>query len=779
MRIFYKYGLIILICLCTVSLHAQINDSTKSARKDILKLSIRDLMNVKVVTASRKEQNIPEAPANITVITSEMIERRGYKSLTEMFEDLPGFDFTIKQPSGEYPSHNIFRGITDVGQTKLLFMVDGIIQNDISNGWLNNMGYDFSIADVEKVELISGPGSALYGANAYAGLVHVITKEPLKNSAENYFLEAKFAYGSYNTLIPEIFAGYKFGNGLSLQLAGRLYMSDGDNGLGRPDPGNYFTDNFEPDSVLTTEYGNISNLSLSGKRKKIPDGFNASINNIYIRGKIRKDNFTMGFNYWEKKEGLGSEVVGYEYFANKNSLDYLVNHGGLTLYSTYDLELSDDLNSKSLFYYRNTKVMPETGFIYTYQYQSVNNGINNVVYDKKKGYSGEGFEMRVEQQFNIDINDDHNIIMGLLYEQKNGQYYGISLGEEQDEYSTIVGSTFTNETRSVQPFYFDKNYAAYLQDQLKLHNGFNLTTGLRYDYNNQYGSVFTPRAALLIEPARDLILKFLYGHAYKAPTLFELHDEWRGNDNLKPQKIQTSEAVINYLYSENIGIKLNYFYSHLDNLIIEAPNPDPILFPIGTSGQYATFFQNAGSTNVSGFTVSLNHLFNSSISYSVNYTRLYGENGNQLDNTAKDKINLELNFIIMDKININVRGNYTGKVKAPVTNKYFYPKSESTVRDIGYDYVVAEDADGFIDPVFLINLTVRGNNLFGDDPALEPEIIIRNIFDTKYFTPGRQAGSGIRPVSSIQPEIQNPNGFIPAYHPQPGREIIFRLNYKL
>lgn len=778
MRSYSLFGILFIVVCSSFLALAQTADTAGVEKKSLLKLSIKDLMDVKVVTASRKEQAFSEAPANVIVVTSQMIRDRGYNTLNEVFEDLPGFDFTMKQPSGEYPSHSIFRGITDVGQTKLLFMVDGIVQNDISNGWLNNVGYDFPLNDIDRIELISGPGSSLYGANAYAGLINVITRDPLEGNDQTYFLEAKLSYGSNTTISPEIFAGYKFDNGLTMQLAARLYTSKGDGGLDRYDPGNYFHNNYEPDSVLTTEYGNIvNNLSVSN-RKRIPDGFKNEINDYAIRGKIRKDNFSLGFSYWNKQEGLGSEVVGYEYFTYSDNLDYTVRHSGLTLYSTYDMKFSSSFTTKTLFYYRNTKVLPETGFYYTYKYQSVNNGIDPPVSNKKKGYSGEGFEIRLEQQFNYDFSKNHNLVFGFLLEQKNGQYYGISLGPEQDEYSTVVQSTYISEERTVQPFRFEKNAAAYVQDQYNFSDKYSLTTGLRYDYNIQYKSVLNPRIAFIASPFEDISVKFLYGHAYKAPTLFELYDEWRGNDQLEPQKIETTEIELYYYLLSNLGVKLNYFYSQLDNLITEAPNPDPQKIPIGPNGEHETYYQNIGNTKISGFTFSIDQIISENLKYSANYTYLIGENGTEINNVAKHKINFSLDYNLMNKININLRANYIGKVKAPETNLYFYPKTQATISQIGYDYLTAEKNNGYVEDVLLLNLTLRGTNLF-DFADIEPQLIVRNLLDTDYYTVGRQAGSGLRPVNEIQPVIQNPSGFIPAYHPQPGRDILFRLVFKL
>jgi len=751
--------------------HAQIIDSLMQSEFDL-----EDLLNIEVVTASRSAQKASKASANIIVITSEMIQQRGYRTLTEVFEDVPGFDFYTHQPSGEYPAHFALRGISDVGQTKTLIMVDGIIRNDISNGWARNIGYNFTFTDVERIEIISGPGSALYGANAYTGLINIITKK-LDNENKKVF-EAKFTYGVNNTIVPEFFTGYKLENGLKLQLAGRLYFTDGDGGIIRPDAGNYFHNNFEPDSILTTEYGKIVNdRNSDGSRKKIPDGFKTNINDIMLRGRIQKNGFTLGFSYWDKKEGLGSEIPGYEYFCNTNALDYSVHHAGNTIFTSYNFDVNDKISSKSLLYHRNTRILPQTGFVYTYKYQSVNNGINPAVVDKKKAYHGEGFATRFEQQFNVNVSENDDLILGFHLARRNEQYFGISLGDEQKSNSTIVSSTYTNEDNSVQPMYFSHNAAFFFQSEQLIKDNYIFTGGLRYDVDSEYGNILNPRLAFVGNLSNNLDFKLLYGHAYKAPTIFELFDEWRGNENLKPQKIGTSEIELSYMYSDNINLKGNYFYSTLKNLIIEATNPDPQKVLIGPSGEHASYFQNIGSTNISGIGLTGDIILKNNLSFSMNYLLTLGENGKEIESISKHKANFILNFLVEKKLNINLRANYRGKVKAPLSNKYFYPKTQSSITEAGYDYMTKDSPDGYMDSIFLLNLSITGKNLFKTKINIEPQLIIRNLLNRDYMGIGRQSGSGVRPVDEIQPQIHNPLGFIPAYHPQPGQEIFFNLKF--
>ncbi|HNH10648.1 MAG TPA: TonB-dependent receptor plug domain-containing protein, partial [Leptospiraceae bacterium] len=184
-----------------------------------------------VVTASRKSQKISEAPSKVIVFTRDTIHERGYRTITELLQDVPGFDFNSFNDSGEYPTDMILRGISDVGQTQILIMENGIIQNDIGNGWLRHMQFDTTLIDVERIEIILGPGSALYGANAYAGLINIITrkgKSLFGKKSSNIAAEARMQGGKNRTYMPEAMFAYKFQNDMIFQLSGRYYSTEGD-----------------------------------------------------------------------------------------------------------------------------------------------------------------------------------------------------------------------------------------------------------------------------------------------------------------------------------------------------------------------------------------------------------------------------------------------------------------------------------------------------------------------------------------------------------------------
>lgn len=767
------------------------------------------LAEEEVVTASRKSQKISEAPSKVLVFTQETIRERGYRTLTELLQDVPGFDFNSFYDSGEYPTDLILRGISDVGQTQILIMENGIIQNDIGNGWLRHVQFDTLLIDVERIEIILGPGSSLYGANAYAGLINIITKKGkslFENSNKSTHTEIKLQGGKYKTALTEGLFAYKLPNDMIFQFAGRYYQTNGDRGEKRPDPGNYFNNNYEPLTVQTSEYGVIRNdRTIFGTPKPIPNGFDNSAKDFFVRASLSKNGFSIGFNLWDLREGLGTYVPAYEYFANTKGIPYLKHHRGFYVHSSYETEITQKLFSTTKIYYRNTTIMPDTGFVYTYRYQSIDNPVSNAgvplppVWDKAKQYHGPSSLVGAQQQFNYDIIDTNHLVFGFQFDRFTRQSIsdgvgGVSLGKRQYTNSNIVESTWENQKKSIATVFYSNTFAGYIQDQQKLFNDkLLLTLGVRYDIDSDYGKVLTKRASIIIKPFSFLNTKLLYGEAFKAPTVFQLYDEFRGNRDLKPQTIKTYEIENGITLFKSLNLKLGYFMSQLRGLIAEGRNPDP-----NAPSTRTTIFQNFKPTHIYGFLGEIDFQIQRTFKFFGNYsvtrdrdiktnfefqadgngritnvTPIY--DGKEIDNIAERKSNLGIHWNFWKTMHINLRLNWVGKRKAPTSNKYFQPLD----LDFGnrrYRYQTEGKPDGYLSGYTIVNLTYTYGNMLGVN-GLEFQIIVRNLLNKPFVGMGRQSGNAVRPIDEIQPQIRNPDGFVSPYHPQPIREIFVQVGY--
>src|SRR5438105_2604136 len=154
-----KTFITILLFLIPCLLNAQ-RDSLQTMAK-LSTFSLEELMSIKVITASKYEQKINEAPSTMLVITAKQIEERGYEELDDALRDIPGMD--LQHVSGAFPVIRTFRGMYGDENRRLLFMIDGIVENSIIGGFEMG-GPAYSLHNAERIEIIWGPGSALYGA---------------------------------------------------------------------------------------------------------------------------------------------------------------------------------------------------------------------------------------------------------------------------------------------------------------------------------------------------------------------------------------------------------------------------------------------------------------------------------------------------------------------------------------------------------------------------------------------------------------------------------------
>ena len=142
-------------------------DVTLQLIPNIFDLSLEELMDLQVQTASKVKQNLNETPAATYVVTEYMIKAHGYHNLEEILHDLPGFDFN--KSYGINYSTIFMRGYRSDNSDRFLLMFDGIPENDIwkQTTWISRQ---YPVSDIKQIEVVYGPASALYGTNAFSGI---------------------------------------------------------------------------------------------------------------------------------------------------------------------------------------------------------------------------------------------------------------------------------------------------------------------------------------------------------------------------------------------------------------------------------------------------------------------------------------------------------------------------------------------------------------------------------------------------------------------------------
>jgi outer membrane receptor for ferrienterochelin and colicins len=218
-RLISFFLLAFLVCACAVLARAQ--DGTKEAAKDLGQASLEELGSIQVYSASKHMQSTSDAPSAVTVITADEIQKYGYRTLADILESVRGFYIT-------YDRDYTFVGVRGFGRlanwnSSILLLIDGhrINDNVLGDGFI---GPEFlvDIDLIERVEIIRGPSSSLYGAHAFLAVINVITRKGPQMKG----VELSFAPGSYGTYQGRASYGGQY-KGVEMLLSGTFYNSQG------------------------------------------------------------------------------------------------------------------------------------------------------------------------------------------------------------------------------------------------------------------------------------------------------------------------------------------------------------------------------------------------------------------------------------------------------------------------------------------------------------------------------------------------------------------------
>lgn len=200
-------------------------DSTPARKPvDLTEISLDELMNIevpKVYAASKFEQKTTEAPSSISIVTADDFQKYGYRTLGDALQSLQGFQVS-------YDRNYAFLGTRGINlgdfNSRVLVLVNGHrVNNNLTDGAFIDSAFILDVDLIDRVEVIRGPGSVLYGNNAFLGVINVVTRQGRQiNGAE-----ASIEYGEFNTYKARVSLGRSFTNGLELLLSGSFSDSDG------------------------------------------------------------------------------------------------------------------------------------------------------------------------------------------------------------------------------------------------------------------------------------------------------------------------------------------------------------------------------------------------------------------------------------------------------------------------------------------------------------------------------------------------------------------------
>ncbi|WP_375558867.1 TonB-dependent receptor plug domain-containing protein [Bernardetia sp. OM2101] len=532
--------------------------------------------NARVMTASRSVERIGTAPATIYVVTEEQIRQRGYTSLEDVLGDIP--EIEIQQKANTYTnSYYSIRGIG--GNERFVILQDGIRISSIT-GVLHPVQHNFAIYHAKQIEVILGPASALYGADAFSGIINIITK----NGAEIKGAEINSSFGRFNTADNSFVAGAAIKD-ISVMIYGKQYYSaepnfpefykeDFDWYINRYQTnGEVLASQFVPDVTRTVEI----------------EPFAMPTQAYNVGAKIGVgENFTVGFTHHQQTHST-SVANRPEYTLFKKDIKYGTN---LTnIYTSFQRTIDK-------FYFRT---------IASFNHFTVDEDSNfeNVYSSYQKGYKyASESTFQFDQQFQYYFTEKTNLTFGVLYQNAKAlpqtgdlpnPYNGNipEFSSQQYYIGTNVLDSSGNDLTIFQNFYWTEyqNYGVYAQFKTSFADRLYMTLGTRYDYNTRYEGAFNPRVGLVFSPDAKFNIKLLYGEAFLAPsnqktfqhfgdfipvtndnnqvTGFALPFYHLPNPQLRPERNRTFEVNASYAPVTNLRFGADVYHNTLTDLIVD------------------------------------------------------------------------------------------------------------------------------------------------------------------------------------------------------------------
>jgi outer membrane receptor for ferrienterochelin and colicins len=515
-------ALVLLAGFSTIAL-AQDAKPPEDLPAELSQLSLEELVELKmdsVYGASRYAQKVNEAPSSVTIITADEIDKYGYRTLADILRSVRGFYVTYDR---NY-SYLGVRGFSRPGDynVRVLLLVDGHRLNDsIFGGALIGTEFPLDIDLIDRVEIIRGPSSSLYGTSAFLGVINVITKraESLKG------MNVSGGLSSFDTLKGRFTYGNKLANGVGLLLSGSSYDSDGRQRL-------FFKEFDSP----ATNNGIAEHADLDEFTK--------------VLGKLTIGRFTLQGLYGSRDKSIPTASFGTVF---NDARSRTVEMQGY-LDAQYERGVGKGWELGSRLYYDHYGYDGD----YVFDYSETDQPLLVINRDRARG-NWWGAEIKLTRK----IGRRHTLAVGSEYRD--------NFRQDQINYDERPFVEYLDDQRH------SRNGALFIQDEITLGESVIVNVGVRHDHYDSFGGTTNPRLGLIYNPTKETTLKLLYGEAFRAPTAYELF--WRQNEVtkanplLQPETNKTAELVVEHYLANNVRLSATGFYYRIRELITQGTDP--------------------------------------------------------------------------------------------------------------------------------------------------------------------------------------------------------------
>jgi outer membrane receptor for ferrienterochelin and colicins len=503
--------------------------------QDLSEVSLEELSNITVYTASRHIQKATEAPSSVTVITRDEIQKYGYRTLADTLRSVRGFDIT-------YDRNYTYAGVRGVNRpetynSRVLLLIDGLrTNNNIYEQAMLGTEFPLDVDLIERVEIVRGPSSSLYGTSAFFAVINVITRK----AGQLNDWEISFEPASFGTYKGRVSYGAKY-RGLDAVFSTAFYDSRGQ------------TLFFPEFNSPATNNGIARNADY--------DAYQHFLATVSFHG------FTYQGIYSARSKGIPTGAFG-------------------TLFNDPRSHTFDNERYQSIGYQHSIRkgwdVAARTSvsrYVYdgTFVYGPDNPGGADVVnYDFARGTWWSG-ELKLQQTL-----ERNNLSFGTEFQE--------NLQQDQGNYNIAPFISFIANQPPRSGI-----WAFYGQDEYSLTRKLSLSAGVRYDHYYNFGGTTNPRLGLIYHPFSQTTFKLLYGSAFRSPSAYEMSYSGLGlfqaNLQLQPETIKSYEIVAEQGLGEHFHLTAIVFRNQVGRLITQGLNAEGLLVFENTTGARINGFE--------------------------------------------------------------------------------------------------------------------------------------------------------------------------------------------
>ena len=660
-KMFYAFMALLFICAFTITttpVYAQ--EEEEEVVEDVADISLEDLLNVEITTAGKRVEKVSEIPASVVVVTREDIEKYGYQSLPEILESIPGLYYTY-----DYFSRNFgVRGFWSFTQNhNMIILVNDVNQYEYLSGSVVLEQINIPIEAIDRVEVVRGPMSVIYGTGAFFGVINIFTNKTEDTNARSQIAAAGGSEATFKVFARAAGSSEDF----QYSFNGSYYDTAG------------------MDKPLAHMVSNPAILPFLG----VPEDHTT---------KERLESKDKYFNFSGKYKGFSLDAAysesDYESYILLPSLSdgALLSGKVLTLNFAYQHQFSEKARASARIGYFSNKII----FDYDFSFHATQEN------------SSSGF--RMDLHMFLDLSPNVSITLGGMYDRVGKEKFLVDI--PIFGYSNYLMTLSEGESLVTQ--------AVYTQFNLKLAERLRIIAGARLEqmpeyqlqltnytgtptevYNeatySQTDIQFIPRAAIIWGIDENNYIKLLYGKAINRPTFFMSRDllAYPTSTPLQPETIQTLE--FNYIgtLSPKFTVNLSLFYNILDKLIYRS------LFRVGSD--LVSYFDNVGEFETTGAELTLqiapseNFYLEISGTYQDTKDKRPGFEDIEVGYAPKFLGYIKAAYFFNKDISIAVTGNYVDKMFT-----YYDPTLNPPAR-------LGQEVDGY----FLLGANLRIRKLFG------------------------------------------------------------------